>query len=96
VIVLPLDSGVHVGWEKKEDFLRFLKDGPTLSDEELHRIDAVKRSFAIGHSTILIDTSILAGYLKRKEKENTVCIISTRPVRKYACPQSRSSKSFRL
>ncbi len=45
VIVLPLDSGVHVGWGKKEDFLRFLKDGPTLSDEELPRSDAVKKEF---------------------------------------------------
>ncbi|GAK54914.1 hypothetical protein U27_01745 [Candidatus Vecturithrix granuli] len=45
VIVLPLDSSVHVGSVKKEEFLRFLKDGPTLSDEELHRIDAVKKEF---------------------------------------------------
>lgn len=45
VIILPLDSDRNTQPIKKEEFLQFLKDGPTLRDEELDRINDLKKEF---------------------------------------------------
>ena len=45
VIVLPLDTERTLRPINKQEFLQFLKDGPTLSDEELSCIDDLKKEF---------------------------------------------------
>ena len=43
VIVLLMDSNSQKSDSKKEAFLQFLRNGPTLSDEELQQIEMVQQ-----------------------------------------------------
>ena len=45
VIILPLDAIDKEKLKARENFLKFLLNGPTLSPEEIQRIEAMQREF---------------------------------------------------
>jgi hypothetical protein len=45
VIILSSEMETGGNFRRKDEFLKFLRNGPTFSEEEIQRIDAVKKEF---------------------------------------------------
>ena len=45
VIIFPVNGGIQNKLKNKQAFLQFLRNGPTLSPEEIAQIEAVKQEF---------------------------------------------------